>query len=286
MALRVDAETVTTNQSQAPFAYGLCRLYTQSATVLTESRRNVLADSPESHDAIPIATLLGILGRRLWVILLVASTIVGVVVGLSLQQKPQYVASVQILVGQDGGIVGTSANDAMGLQSLALTMAEAVLTQRVAEATVQQLDLKADPEYVLEQLSAEQVPETQLVEVSYTGSDPKKAALVANTVGKVFSDQISEVNSGDNAVNITATVWETATVPDAPVSPNPLRNGFLALVVGVMLGVGLAFLLEFLDDRWQSPEEAERISGVPTLGVVPPFASFNTKVMKQAQEGK
>jgi capsular polysaccharide biosynthesis protein len=35
--------------------------------------------------------------------------------------------------------------------------------------------------------------------------------------------------------------------------------------------VGLAFLLEYLDDYWRSPREVEQVSGVPTLGIVPEF---------------
>lgn len=54
-------------------------------------------------------------------------------------------------------------------------------------------------------------------------------------------------------------------------SPDPVRNGALALVLGLMLGVGLAFLLEYLDDSWRSPEEVEQVSGVPTFGVIPEF---------------
>jgi hypothetical protein len=38
-----------------------------------------------------------------------------------------------------------------------------------------------------------------------------------------------------------------------------------------MLGIGLAFLLEYWDDDWRSPEEVEQISGVPTFGVIPLF---------------
>jgi capsular polysaccharide biosynthesis protein len=38
-----------------------------------------------------------------------------------------------------------------------------------------------------------------------------------------------------------------------------------------MIGVGLALLLDYLDDDWDSPEEVERISGVPTFAVVPTF---------------
>jgi capsular polysaccharide biosynthesis protein len=40
-------------------------------------------------------------------------------------------------------------------------------------------------------------------------------------------------------------------------------------MVGAVLGTGLVFLLEFMDDSWRSPEEAEQVSGVPTFGVIP-----------------
>jgi capsular polysaccharide biosynthesis protein len=62
-----------------------------------------------------------------------------------------------------------------------------------------------------------------------------------------------------------------------------MRDGFLALVLGGMLGAGLAFLLEYLDDRWRSPEEAEQVSGVPTLGQIPRFEVSEGK--RRAKKG-
>ncbi|MCA3748410.1 MAG: capsular biosynthesis protein, partial [Rubrobacter sp.] len=85
----------------------------------------------------------------------------------------------------------------------------------------------------------------------------------------IFSERVSEVSPGANA--ITATVWEEAVVPETPVSPDPLLNGLVALALGLLLGLGLAFLLEYLDDSWESPEEVERVSGVPVFGVIPGF---------------
>jgi capsular polysaccharide biosynthesis protein len=83
----------------------------------------------------------------------------------------------------------------------------------------------------------------------------------------VFSKEISEVSQSANAV--TATVWEPAVVSDEPASPDFKRNVLLALILGLMFGVGLAFLREYLDDSWSSPEEVEQISGVSTYGVIP-----------------
>jgi capsular polysaccharide biosynthesis protein len=113
------------------------------------------------------------------------------------------------------------------------------------------------------------------IEVSYRDTDPQRAQQIVNTVGEVFSDQVSNVSPSASA--ITATVWEPAVLPETPVSPNVLRNVVLALVLGLLLGVGLAFLLERFDDSWDSPEEVERVSGVPTFGAIPRFEVFTTK---------
>jgi capsular exopolysaccharide synthesis family protein len=54
-----------------------------------------------------------------------------------------------------------------------------------------------------------------------------------------------------------------------PASPRPIRNGLLGLGVGLVLGLGMAFLYEYLDDTIKSTEEAERIYGAPVLGIIP-----------------
>lgn len=66
-------------------------------------------------------------------------------------------------------------------------------------------------------------------------------------------------------------IVEDALVPNVPVRPRPLLNIALALVVGVMLGAGLAFFLEYFDNTIKTPEEVERYLGLTTLGVVPLF---------------
>jgi len=67
-----------------------------------------------------------------------------------------------------------------------------------------------------------------------------------------------------------AEVLTPASAPVVPVSPNPVRDGVIALVVGLMLGVGLAFLLNTFDERIRSAADLERIAtGRPVLAVVP-----------------
>lgn len=224
---------------------------------------------PENEHDISLRDLILPLWKRLWILGLVVVVFVGVTLGFTLMQTPLYQANIMILIGQAQGD-NTSSNldsEISGLQELTQTMVEAINTRPVAEAAIQELNLSMSPGELLENLEAQQVGATQFLEVSYQDSDPERAQRIINTLGETFSRQISEVNPSANA--ITVTVWERAMVPQSPVSPDPLRNLLLALVAGVMSGMALAFLLEYMDDSLRSPEEAEQISGVPTFGVIP-----------------
>ena len=231
--------------------------------------------------------ILQTLRRRMWIIVLVAAVSAGSALGLSLLQTPTYEASVMILVGQNisGGTYPGSVK-VSDLQDLAQTVATAVPTTPIAESVVARLDLQEESaKEVLNNVSAEPDPGTMFVNVSYKDSDPERAQLIANTVGKVLSEKISEVSVGANA--ITATVWEPATLPGTPVSPDPIRNVLIALVVGSVLGVILAFLLEYVSDSWNSRDEVEEVSGVPTLGIVPKFkVSARRKEFSASKEGE
>ena len=64
-------------------------------------------------------------------------------------------------------------------------------------------------------------------------------------------------------------IIDAARVPTAPSEPNIPRNLSFALVLGVISGVGLAFLLEKMDNTVRTPEQAQVISGLPSLGMIP-----------------
>jgi capsular exopolysaccharide synthesis family protein len=64
-------------------------------------------------------------------------------------------------------------------------------------------------------------------------------------------------------------VFSPAQLPEAPFKPQTLRNTALALVVGGMIGVGTAFLLDYLDDTIHTPADAQAALGVNVLGTMP-----------------
>lgn len=220
--------------------------------------------------------------KRAWVILLTAVVFAGVAVGVSYLQTPSYEASARMLVGQTEDSERTSSlgSDIMGLQQATLTVAEAVNSVPVARDVARQLDLRTDPNGLLANLEVEQVRSTQFIQLTYTDSDPGRAQEIVNAFMYVASKRVADSSAG--ASGIETSPWQFAQLPEAPVEPNPMRNGVLALALGLMLGVGLTFLLEYLDDGWRSPEEVERVLPVPSFGTVPPFDTAKIKRMRSA----
>ncbi len=66
-----------------------------------------------------------------------------------------------------------------------------------------------------------------------------------------------------------ARIWERAEPASAPSKPKVLLNMALAVVVGLIVGVGLAFFLEYLDTSVKTMEDVENFLQVPVLAVVP-----------------
>jgi polysaccharide biosynthesis transport protein len=64
-------------------------------------------------------------------------------------------------------------------------------------------------------------------------------------------------------------IIDAARVPTGPSEPNVPRNLSFALVLGVISGIGLAFMLESMDNTVRTPEQAQAISGLPSLGMIP-----------------
>ncbi len=64
-------------------------------------------------------------------------------------------------------------------------------------------------------------------------------------------------------------IIDAARVPTSPSEPNIPRNLSFALVLGVISGVGLAFVLENMDNTVRTPEQATALSGLPALGMIP-----------------
>ncbi len=87
------------------------------------------------------------------------------------------------------------------------------------------------------------------------------------------------VSAGLTMSNIQ--VLDKAEKPTGPYKPNIRQNLLLAAVVGLFLGIGLAFFFEYLDNTVKTPEEVEHLLRLPSFGMVPEISYERRKRMEQ-----
>lgn len=85
----------------------------------------------------------------------------------------------------------------------------------------------------------------------------------------VFFSRIKSVSQTGGFEKPHARVVDPAVTPGAPFKPNVKRSAILALVLGIVLGSGVAILLVSLDNTIKSPDDLQDKLGLPMLGTVP-----------------
>lgn len=88
-------------------------------------------------------------------------------------------------------------------------------------------------------------------------------AIYSNLILSYEQIRLSEAQTVSTVMAV-----DPATVPTEPISPQVMRNTALAAMVGLMLAVGVIFLIEALDDTLKTPDDVKKTLGLPVLGVI------------------
>lgn len=226
-----------------------------------------------------LADYLRILRRR-W--RLVVSTLLLVMVAAALitwRTTPQYQSSTQLFISTSA----SSSTEAyqgnlfssQRLASYADLATGTELATRVASATGSSLA----PSELADKVTAQASPETVLLNISVTNPDPVVAQQLTQAYGEELVALVAELETPPGRAKpvLKGTIVDAASLPGGPISPNPVRNLGLALVLGLLLGVGLAVVRELLDTSTKSADDVTTALQAPILGT---FA-FDSEVGKR-----
>jgi capsular polysaccharide biosynthesis protein len=199
-------------------------------------------------------TILKLAWRWSWLLLLgsLAGLLGGYVALRTLTPWPRYKAVTTILVDD------LSAGDATELRRTYVALA----TRRpVTEQIVATLNLPIDAEELAEQITAELVGETQLIEISAIYNHPLMAARIADEAAA----QLVQVSLGEIPAELNV-------VAAAQIPSRPEWGGYVALLVATVTGYcvagGIVLLLDFWTDRLHTAEDVEERLDLPVLATV------------------
>lgn len=229
-----------------------------------------------------IRRYLHILRKRWW--LIVAAVVVSLAVAgvLTARTPPTYVASTTLFVGQQQVAIeelGQGVALSNLSEDLLASYASIVASRSIAEAAVATSGLQVSPGAVQGSVFAGPIPDTQIIKLSSVHEDPRLAARIANAVAAAFVDEIAriETSGGQGEPAVRVSIIDQALEPGSPIAPNPARNMTLALVLGLLAGVGGAFLFDLLDASVKHREELEE-SGISVVGVIPKLETEGASV--------
>jgi succinoglycan biosynthesis transport protein ExoP len=216
--------------------------------------------------------------KRAWLIVVATVVCGGCALAASLGTIPVYQGTAKLIVvaktDPDGGV--TSAYEgALLSQQLVKSFAQ-ILESRTIAQTALRLDPQPFSAAELQQnVHAEPVTGTLLIHLSVQDTNAVRARRLTNSVARAFMDTVPRLQSG-SALRVS--MVEPALTPSAPIKPRTRLNVALALLLGLTLGVGLAFLREFLDRSVKAPRELEAAIDSPVIGTIPPFKANKHRI--------
>ena len=228
------------------------------------------------EETLSLQEIAKILKKRLWLIIFFTVISIGISAGISFYAlTPIYQAQTQILVNQNNNSEGvyswqTTETDLRLINTYNVIITSPVILTPVIDA----LNLNLTPAQLTQQISITNENDSKVVTISVENPNPSRAVEISNKVAEIFREQIPQLMSVDNISILSAAKLSEN---PSPVKPNKMLNIAIGGLIGLMLGVGLSFLLEVLDMTIKSEREAEEYLELPVIGIVDFIKEENDK---------
>jgi capsular polysaccharide biosynthesis protein len=219
------------------------------------------------EETISLKDLLETLKKRFTLILsitLVAAIASGVVSYFFI--TPIYQASTQILVNQSkNNQTMYTPNEVQTNLQLINTYNVIIKSPAILDKVAEDLHLKLTTAQLNNKITVASEKDSQVINISVQDSDPKMAADIANKTAEVFQSQIPTIMKVDN---VSVLAKANAGDNPSPIKPKKAMNIAIAVVVGLMAGIGISFLLEYFNNTIKNEQDVEKTLGLPILGTI------------------
>lgn len=208
--------------------------------------------------------------KRIWWIVC-SVLIISIAVGVYSKfiKDPIFEASTKIIVNRSSETDSTNQLNSDVINTnirLINTYKEIIKTPAILDKVIErhpEFGLTSDQ--LMKKIKVSSVNDTQVMTVMVDDPSYQQAAQIVNAVSDVFKQEIPELF---NVQNVSILNQAKLDSNPSPVSPNVMMNVIIAFIVSLMIAVGIAFLMEYLDDTVKSEADIESVLGLPTLAAI------------------
>lgn len=219
----------------------------------------------KNEAGLEIGELLEILKRRIILIILVTliTTFISVVVSI-LFISPTYKAQVGIIICKQADGEKITNSDVDMYQNLMETYKNIAGTYKVAELAAETLGEGAEAKQLIKRTTVTVKAGTMILNIEATSNVAVEAYRDVQAYADAFIRRATElIPEGD------VKIMDNAQIPEAPAGPNVNFNIAAACILGFLVSVGIALLLEYMNNTIVTKKDAEKYLELSVIGIIP-----------------
>ncbi|SMB88941.1 Capsular polysaccharide biosynthesis protein [Desulfonispora thiosulfatigenes DSM 11270] len=220
----------------------------------------------EDMDTIDLREYAEVLWKRKWLIAIITTVAMAISAIVSFYVlEPVYETFATMMVGKTKAPEQmVEYDDVLLSQKLVKTYGEIAKSKTVSKEVIANFGLDITPEQMKNKVTVSPVGDTEIIMIKVQDTDPELAAKLANNLSWVFMKHVTNFMKVDNVQ-----VIDQAEVPKNPIKPNKLLNIAIAGILGLMISIGIIFILEYLDNTFKAPSDVEKYLDLPIIGAIP-----------------
>lgn len=237
-------------------------------------------------EEINLKDLFNFIVRKIPIIILI--TVIVVSLGItytSFFKTPLYLGDATLLLVKNtsGSEQNTSVtqNDILLNQKLVATYSEIIKSRKVLNQVIDELKLDYSFEDLYGMVRVSSVSDTEIIKISVSDENSKRAVRIANTIASVFRTEVMDLYNLENV-----SIIDKAEVQKEPYNIQPIKDFVLFTAAGIVLSLGIMVMIYYFDTSIKSSEMIEERLGVPVIGNVPLCVKKGKKNSKKRDKKK
>lgn len=227
-----------------------------------------------AYETIDLLEVLNAVRQHILAIILTTLVLAAAGFGVSkFLMTPMYQASALMIVNTRQDITSNVTSDQINSATKLVSTYSIILkSDTVLNQVIENLGLNMDYQQLANRVTVSAVDDTQVMKVTVTSDNPEWARQVCEQITQISPDVILEaVEAG------SVKVISKASISPEPVSPNVSRNTARGAVAGLVISVGIVFLMVLLDNKINNEEDVSKYLDLTVVGVIPEYEGGKKK---------